>query len=195
MGSRWPIGRDSIMKLFVALSALCALSVVCAQTRRPPLKLTLRINGQDQTIKAILYDNIVPRTTANFRQLCLNPPSNDSYIGSKFHRIIPDFMMQGGDFTRGDGTGGRSIYGEKFADENFTVKHTKAGLFSMANAGTNTNGSQFFITFAPTSWLDGKHVVFGEVDANSMDVVNMVNRLKKGGGPLEVEFVGCAEEP
>ncbi|KAL6122755.1 hypothetical protein NUSPORA_00011 [Nucleospora cyclopteri] len=159
------------------------------------------IRGHKKNVKVVfeLFWSITPITCLNFAKLCegfKNGKTPLGYTNSIFHRIIPNFMMQGGDFTNHNGTGGRSIYGKSFKDENFTVKHSQPGMLSMANSGRNTNGSQFFITFVQTNWLDGKHVVFGKV--KSKETLQSLLKLFNGiptdnsNAPLEpVRVIEC----
>ena len=182
-------------------ATIMTIATTASASDNPKVALDVTIGGEPAgTITIELFADSVPKTAENFRALCTGEKGTGksgkplSYAGSPFHRIIPGFMIQGGDFTRGNGTGGESIYGEKFADENFTHKHTGAGILSMANAGPNTNGSQFFITVAETPWLDGKHVVFGKV-VEGMDVVKKMEDQgsRSGQTRTDVTLAGCKQ--
>ncbi|KAH8723378.1 peptidyl-prolyl cis-trans isomerase D [Phaeosphaeriaceae sp. PMI808] len=173
-----------------------------ADTKRTRCFFDIAIgNAKAGRVAFELYDDIVPKTTDNFRSLCTGEKGVGKagkplhYKGSGFHRVIKGFMIQGGDFTQGNGTGGESIYGEKFEDENFEKIHDKPFLLSMANAGPGTNGSQFFVTTVPTPHLDKKHVVFGEV-INGKSIVREIENLKTQSGDKpeqDVTIVDCGE--
>ena len=160
----------------------------------------ISIDGKEEgKLKFELFDDDVPKTCANFRYLCakgLDDKKEPCYKNSIFHRVIKDFMIQGGDFTNFNGTGGKSIYGDKFNDENFNLKHNQPGLLSMANSGPNTNGSQFFITLKETPHLDDKHVVFG-ILLGGFDILKKIENLQTNeeDKPLsEVKIVDCGLE-
>ncbi len=137
------------------------------------LEMKLKIKNEEYVVELKLYDNVVPLTCKNFRHIAKKGIKNKKYDNSIFHRVIPGFMIQGGDIINGNGTGSVSIYGDNFEDENFKIKHTKKGLLSMANSGPDSNGSQFFITTVPTPHLDNKHVVFGEV-MKGFDIIQKI---------------------